>query len=370
MRKRARILCPHMNLHAMYKTLYLELDAHTRNCVLAAMDRTGDVVSTEAFSSSESALIAHVAGLPGRSKYLALEESPLAGWIASALRPYVTEVMVCDPLHYTLISRGGNKDDFIDAVKLCRLLRLVELKPVYHSEEDHCVDFKISVQQYLRTRDDHAKLKNQIKAKYQQAGIVDLTGSEVFTKSHRGGYLKRLPTKARRMILEHLYDRLDQTGQLRKKACATMEELGKRYPEITQFQRVPGIGTVGAHAFSAYVQTPHRFATKQRLWTYCKLGIRERSSAGKPLAYKRLDRSGAGVLKDLSYRCWLTSQQVPTPNEISLFYEASLQRTQNPTHARLNTQRKALAVLWTIWKNDVDYNPTLFYSLACSVTLA
>lgn len=245
---------PSLEPTSMYKTLYLGLDAHTRNCVLAAMDRTGELVSTEAFSTSESTLIAHVAAIPGNAKYLAVEESPLAGWIASALRPYVTEVMVCDPLPNTRISRGGNKDDFIDAVKLCRLLRLGELKPVYHSEHDHRVDFKIAVQQYLRTRNDHAKLKNQIKATFQQAGIVDVTGSEVFTKAHRGKYLKRLPTNARRMILEHLYDRLDQTGELRKKACATMEELGKRYPEITQFQRVPGIGTVGAHAFSAYVQ--------------------------------------------------------------------------------------------------------------------
>ena len=30
------------------------------------------------------------------------------------------------------------------------------------------------------------------------------------------------------------------------------------------------------------------------------------------------------------------------------------------THARLNTQRKILAVLWTLWRKNVDYNPKLF----------
>lgn len=93
-----------------------------------------------------------------------------------------------------------------------------------------------------------------------------------------------------------------------------MVELDKKYPEIQRFQRVPGIGVVGGHVFSAFIQTPHRFATKQRLWKYCKFGISERSSAGKSLAYKRLDRSGLGALKDLSYQCWQTSQQVVVSN--------------------------------------------------------
>ncbi|MCY4160125.1 MAG: hypothetical protein OXF48_10980 [Bacteroidetes bacterium] len=49
-----------------------------------------------------------------------------------------------------LINRGGNKDDVTDALKLCRLLRLNELKEVYHADAGHRVDFKIAVQQYLR----------------------------------------------------------------------------------------------------------------------------------------------------------------------------------------------------------------------------
>ncbi len=102
---------------------------------------------------------------------MAVEESSLVGWIAGALRPYVTEVIVCDPRHNALISRRGNKDDYTDAVKLCRLLRLGELTPVYHPDHEHRADFKIAVQQYLAFRCDHATLKRQIKAKYHQTGL-------------------------------------------------------------------------------------------------------------------------------------------------------------------------------------------------------
>ena len=67
-------------------------------------------------------------------------------------------------------------------------------------------------------------------------------------------------------------------------------------------------------------------------------------------------------MKAVSYHCWLSSLQTTIPNEVSLHYEASLRRTGDPIHARLNSQRKVLAILWTIWKNDIAYNPNLFYS--------
>ena len=353
----------------MYKSLYLGLDAHTRICVLAAMSPSGHIVSTKTFSTSEAALIRHVIELPARFKYLGLEESSLAGWIASALRPYVTRLIVCDPRHNTLISRG-NKDDRRDAADLCRLLRLGELVEVFHPDQEHRADFKITVQQYLRFTRDRASLKSQIKSKYHQAGVTYVAGTQVFTKKHRTSYLDQLPTNARRAIMENLYEQLDATDALWNKARTSMVELGKRYPEIIQFQRMPGIGVVGAHVFSAFIQTPHRFATKHKLWRYCGLGIRQRSSAGKSLAYKRLDRSGAGVLKAMSYQCWLSSLRTAQPNEVSLFYDASLRRTGNTVRARLNTQRKILNVLWTIWKKEVTYNPKSFYSPPASAVTA
>lgn len=139
-----------------------------------------------------------------------------------------------------------------------------------------------------------------------------------------------------------------------------MLQLGQRYLEIRQFMKVPGLGPVGAHVFDAYIQTLHRFATKQQLWHYCKLGIRDRTSDGKPLGYKRLARSGNGELKAVSYRALLTAMRRKRPNEVSRFFARSLERTQNRTHARLNTQRKVLAVLWSIWKNQQAYRPELF----------
>ncbi len=140
-------------------------------------------------------------------------------------------------------------------------------------------------------------------------------------------------------MVEGLYGVLDAMVEAQDAAQQQMVRLGKRYPEIQEFLKMPGVGPVGAHVFDAYIQTPHRFATKQKLWRYCKLGIVKRSSNGKPLAYHRLDHAGNGELKAMSYRAWLSAFRTSKPNEVTRFYEQSLDRTQNATHARLNTQR-------------------------------
>ena len=256
----------HQTLIRMRKCLYLGLDAHTRFCVLAAMDVSGRVIGTEAFPTSEAALIRAVSTAPARFKYLAVEESSLAGWIANALRPYVDELIVGDRRRNALISRGGHKDDYADAIKLCRLHRMGELKSVFHTDEAPRVDFKIAVQQYLALRRDHARLKTQIKAKYSQAGIVNATGTQVFSKTERDRYLEKVPSQARRQVIR---------------------------------RSVRDAGRDGSRPQGG----PHRLSNRRKLWRYCRLGNYPRSCAGKPLSRARLDRSGSGALKAVSYQC-------------------------------------------------------------------
>jgi hypothetical protein len=52
------------------------------------------------------------------------------------------------------------------------------------------------------------------------------------------------------------------------------------------------------------------------------------------------------------------------PNEVKTFFEASLERTHDKTHARLNTQRKVLASLWGLWKRKEAYDPQKFLGTA------
>ncbi|MFO7869818.1 MAG: transposase [Kiritimatiellia bacterium] len=136
--------------------------------------------------------------------------------------------------------------------------------------------------------------------------------------------------------------------------------LARKYPEIIEFKKIPGVGDVGALIFDAYIQTPHRFSRKSHLYRYCQLGITDRTSDGKPLRFKRLDREGNSELKAMSYRAFLAAMRIKRQNEVRVFFENACRITRNATRARLNTQRKIISVMHGIWRKGEEYKPEMF----------
>ena len=342
----------------MRKIAYLAMDVHSKYCVLGDMDFKGNFKGTQTFPTSEQNIIKALKAIKARNKHLTLEEGNLAYWAAQVAAPHVVEVIPCDPKENALIYRGPQKNDKVDTRKLCRLLRLGELKRVYHPESDERAIFKAAAQHYMDLRDQQIALKQKIKAMYYHWGVIDVAGEAVYSTAKRNDYLRQIKHLDIRNQVSRLYSVMDQTESMQERALKAMKQLGRKYPEIQQFKKIPGIGEILAHFFDAFIQTPHRFANKHRLWRYCRLGVTDRTSDGKPLGFKRLDRSGVSELKSLSYRAWMSALR--GDNEVRRFYTTSLQRTFSRVHARLNTQRKIIATMYGMWKRGEPYNPKLF----------
>lgn len=342
------------------RKVYLAIDAHARNSVLGSMDARGEFERSWRFKTCESEFVKHVKAIDAGKKLLAIEEGPLAFWIAQTLRPYVEELLVADPRENPLISRNAMKRDKVDVKQLCRLLRLGELKRVYHPEDDERAVFKAAVQEYIKSRDRETELKRQIKAKYRSWGVPDVEGTPVYNPKKRAEYLKQIKAQPIRNQLNRMYVMLDAALKMQDLSLQEAKRLGQKYPEIKEFVKVPGVGDIGALTYDAYIQIPSRFATKSRLYRYCQLGVTDRSSDGKPLGFKRLDKAGNSELKAMSYRSFVAAMRIKRPNEMRAYYEASLGRTHSHTNARLNTQRKLISVLHGVWKRKEVYRPELF----------
>lgn len=337
---------------------WLGLDAHSRNCVLAQLDDQGAERQWWRFPTDPQLLLKQVQAIPATDKRLMLEESNLARWISQLLKPHVQQLVVCDARRNRLISHHPNKHDRRDAFALARLLRLNEFKPVWQPTDDQRVLFKRAAQAYEKSVLRQTRLKLQIKSLFQHWGLFP-TGATVFAKTGRALWLRRLPYDALRSQALLLYESLDQAlagqTQTRRLLC----QCGRAFPEVQRLRSVPGVGLVGAHLFVAYVQDPQRFAKFSRLTRYCRLAIRDRTSDDKPLGFEQLDRQGNGVLKAISYRAFLQAAK-RRAGPVWDFYQASLRQTGSTTHARLNTQRKILLVLWTLWRNGKNFDPNRF----------
>jgi transposase len=337
---------------------WLGLDAHSKNCVLGHLDDQGRERQWWRFPTQSQQLLAHLQAIPATDKRLMLEESNLARWLGQLLQPHVQQLVVCDARRNRLISHDPHKHDRRDAFALARLLRLNEFKAVWQPTDPQRVLFKRSAQGYEHAVQRQTRLKLQLKALYQHWGLFP-TGSTVFSKPGRAVWLKQLPYDTLRAQALILYELLDQAlasqSQSRRLLCQT----GRPFSEIQRLRTVPGIGLVGAHLFVAYVQDPKRFTHFSQLTRYCRLGIRDRTSDDKPLGYQQLDRQGVGTLKAISYRAYLQAAK-RRAGPVWDSYQLSLRHTGATTHARLNTQRKILLTLWTLWRTGEEFNPEKF----------
>ena len=345
---------------------WLGLDAHAKFSLLAWMDDQGRRRQHWRFSTSEPQLIKHLQLIPAATKHLALEECGLSRWLAQVAAPHVTDALVCDPRENHRISRHHHKCDEEDGYGLAHLHRLGALKKVWQPTSDERAVFKCATQAYLDAVHRQTALKLQLKAHYRQWGVIP-AGSVVYGRGGRGKYLAQIKPPGVRAQLQLLYEALDNALEIERKARRLMVQLGQGFPEIDRLRTVPGVGVVGAHLVVAYLQEPGRFETPQQLFRYCRLGIRERSSDGKPLGFHQLDRCGHGVLKAVSYRAWLMAMKTRR-GAVHQFYVASLARTGNEIHARLNTQRKVLHTLWVLWRRQQEFDPKTFLGTEAQLT--
>ena len=111
---------------------YIGMDVHKETISIAVMKGDGKLVMESIIETKASTIVEFVQGLRGEL-HVTLEEGTWAAWLYDLLRPYVNEVLVCDPRKNALL-KASNKSDRIDARKLAELLRSNLLRPVYHGE--------------------------------------------------------------------------------------------------------------------------------------------------------------------------------------------------------------------------------------------
>lgn len=343
--------------------LYAALDLHSRYSVLGSMDHEGKAQGCARFATTGQMLERYVQGLRRKKRpiYLTMEAGAMSRWASTIVRPLVERLLICEPRHNRLINSNPTKSDEADVEGMCLLLRLGKLKEVWMGQDRRREIYRALVYELLNWRDAQRELKSLIKARYRGWGVLRLHGVRVFSTKGREGYLEQLPAEEERKMMRRLYRQFDHAVAQWKETLKDVEQLGGAFWEVREFQSIPGVGPMAAHVFSAIIEEPSRFKSKQQLWKYSQLAITDRTSDNKPLGYRRLDRRGNHELKNLSYHAWRTACKSTTgPNEIKSFYQASRLRTGSVRHARLNTQRKILETMWMMWLRHQPFAPARF----------
>jgi hypothetical protein len=228
-------------METLLYSIYASLDLHVGHCVLGWMDPQGRMLGKRRFVTSAENLRREVAALGKAGVILTLEACPMMRWAAALLRPLVDRLVVCDPRRNKLVCADPAKNDWKDVESLCRLLRLGELREVWVGQEPRRDLLRAAVMEYLKWRNQQRTLKTLIKTRYHQMGIHRLDGKAVFGREGRAGFLGQIADPEHRILLERLYRQFDQAWELWLETGRQVRRLGRAFPEIGQFQKMPGI---------------------------------------------------------------------------------------------------------------------------------
>jgi len=160
---------------------YIGLDVHQATISVAVMDSRGKVVMESILETKAATLLEFLAGLRGTLS-VTFEEGTWAAWLYDLLKPHVQKLVVCNP-RKTALLKDGNKNDRIDARKLAELLRLDNLKPVYHGETGVRMLRELA-RSYLTLVKDLTRVMNRLKAMYR-SWAIPCAGRDVYYTRHR-----------------------------------------------------------------------------------------------------------------------------------------------------------------------------------------
>lgn len=267
---------------------YIGLDWAQQNMAIARMTRVAQDVHTIDVRSDLEDLKIYLDRLKG-TKILTFEESCPAQWLYTELRPFVDELIVCDPHRNHLLSEGS-KNDRIDARKLVQLLRAGLLKPVFH-----CTDEFIKMRKLISGYNDMKKIgvaqKNRRSALFCSVGKKD---SEL-----------ELDDIVDRFVLSGLESGIEFYEEQRERYKSEIKRIAQNNEITRNLQSIPGLAEIGALTIAAVVVDPSRFKKKQNFWSYCGLIRHDLISGGRSYGKRapRCSRQLKTVFKTAAITC-------------------------------------------------------------------
>lgn len=341
---------------------YVAIDCHDATLVVEATDEKGSVELRGTVPTRAEAIRGVLEGLKAPLE-IVFEEGILAQWLFATLKPLGHRIVVCDPRKNR---RSGSKSDRIDTHDLVTRLRQGELSPVFH-ETGAIEGLKEFVSSYRALVEDCTRVMQRTKSVYR-ARAIKCRGQGVYTPERRKEWLDLLKP-APRLRADLLAEQLDQIRPLKQRAKKAMVAEAQRHPAFGWIKSVPMFGPIRTAELMAKLITPWRFRTKRQLWGYAGLAVVTYSSADqkivdgklirnpRPAMTRGLNPNHNRLVKEIFMSAAHDGARVE--GVWKTFYEARVREGMSKDMALLTLARKIAAVVLSLWKKGVPFDPTL-----------
>jgi transposase len=330
---------------------YIGIDAHGGGCSICVLQGGSERPLMESSCRTDGRDLIEIVSALAAPRKVVLEESTIADWVYRVLHPHVEEIIVSNPRTNALIAKDQNITDAAAAHKLALLLRAGLISGVHHAAQEDQMEFKRLVLFYHKQGKDLARKKSQLKAIFRTYAIA-CPGAAIYTPKNRPEWLDKLPEKAQYRAVETL-TAIDAIAAARARSKRRIASEGKQYEQIKRFRQVPGIGPIRAATFFAIIDTPSRFRTESKLWSYCGIGMARRQSSDYT-SPGHLNWNGNPILKNVAKGAALTA--IGYDNRFRKQYQHLLYLGKRPERAKLTIARAIISTMYGMWRKNQPYD--------------
>jgi transposase len=332
------------------KNVYIGIDVHKKSYTVVARVE-GEVVKKWTTAASPQALAQQILKyFTGATIYTAYEAGFSAFVLHRELEKNGIQNKVVNAAGIEVASNSRVKTDKRDALKLATLLEAKRLKGIRipsQEEEAHRI--------LSRTRkqlvEDRASVKNKIRMKFHQFGVINADENSTMTHALVEELLKNAPSNelriainAYRMIWKSLDEEI-KTIEDELKVQAKDDTNEKTY------QSVPGVGPQSARVLSNELGNMSQFKNERELFSYTGLTPSEYSS-GEKVAKGHITHQGnkyvRGILIEVA---WRAIEKDPALRE---FFNSLFPRT-GKTKAIVAIARKLIGRIRAAFRKGEEY---------------
>ena len=324
---------------------FIGLDAHSKTCTFAVIDKEGLLLSKHKVETSEKNILNVVRSIKGKTK-LVFEETNIAQWLHILLKEEVNELVVCNPCY--IGKKQGPKNDFKDALHLANELRCNHIVPVFH-EDNFLIKMRIIISSYSSMVKDCTRAKNRYKAIFRSKGIKTQGGSKFYTIED---LMNELKDEEDQFTSRSLFEQITTLEKQKTKFKARFDKYKKDYSVIKNLSTIPGIDSVRAITIASLICSAERFENKHKLWSYAMLVKHFEESDG--VIYSKKTKYGRKELKDVYMGAAETI--LKTNSSLRKYYDNLRSKGIDHKKAKKSVARRIAAISLQIMKKEIKYD--------------
>lgn len=326
-------------------------DRHSHYCMLTI---TGEEVETGRIQTTRAAMEKHFAGEPRMR--IALEAGTHSPWVSRLLKSFGHQVIVANPRKIPTLTKSESKNDRNDAEQLARMAAFDPklLHPIEHRSPERQQDLNL-----IHTRSVLVRARTMLINSAR--GLVKSAGQRL-PKCSSEAFPQKAPAAvppALKAACTPLLQQITQMNQTIALMDTQIDQLEKKYPEITLLRTAPGVGPVVAACYVLTLDNPQAMETNRQAGAF--LGLRPaQQQSGDSNPQRGITRTGNVYLRSLLVQsAQYILRRVGTDSELRRWglKLAASGGKRGKKRAVVAVARKLAVVLLSMWRNHKKFEP-------------